>query len=580
MSSDDGQDLKIAFSAYRDMPHPYVIDAKAAHSDNELLAQIGYKAELKRKFSTIQVFGVAFSIMGLLPSIASVLVNGLPGGATSLVWGWFVASFFVLMIAISMAEMASAIPTSGGLFYWTSFYAPESFKVFLSYLIGNTNSIALIGALCSVDYGFATEVLAAVVVQTDGDFEITNAKTYGVFAGCVVTHILVTCLASNVVSRLQTFSIVCNCALIVLFFIALPIGCKVNGVPFNDGNFIFGDVQTLTDWSPGWNWVMSAFMPAVWTIGAFDSCVHMSEEAKNATHGVPIGIISSVTACYSVGFFICICIAACMGPDVNAILNSEFGSPIAQIFYNALGKKWAVAFMALIAFCQWLMGASILVAISRQIWAFARDEGLPFAPIIKVVNKKLSTPIRAVGFGGIMAIIIGLLCIIGSAASQALFSLYIAGNYFSWATPIFLRLTSGKNKFVPGAFYTGRIMSQVIGWVAVTFAAFIILLVMFPAANKKVDRDTMNYTCVITPGFMIISTIYYYVYARGKYTGPKSNLDEPDFIHKGEQVLEGQEIYVVHTARNVKSHHDEQDVLNAARSGELKAVLSTEKEIV
>ncbi|KAG7661736.1 uncharacterized protein J8A68_004749, partial [[Candida] subhashii] len=42
--------------------------------DVELLKQIGYKQELRRHYSTVQVFGIAFSIMGLLPSIASTLI--------------------------------------------------------------------------------------------------------------------------------------------------------------------------------------------------------------------------------------------------------------------------------------------------------------------------------------------------------------------------------------------------------------------------------------------------------------------------------------------------------------------------
>lgn len=48
------------------------IDPNIAGTDDDLLGQLGYKQELKRHFSTFQCFGVAFSIMGLLPSIASI----------------------------------------------------------------------------------------------------------------------------------------------------------------------------------------------------------------------------------------------------------------------------------------------------------------------------------------------------------------------------------------------------------------------------------------------------------------------------------------------------------------------------
>jgi hypothetical protein len=48
--------------------------------DDALLASLGYKAELKREFTALEVFGLAFSIIGLLPSMASTLAYSLPNG--------------------------------------------------------------------------------------------------------------------------------------------------------------------------------------------------------------------------------------------------------------------------------------------------------------------------------------------------------------------------------------------------------------------------------------------------------------------------------------------------------------------
>ena len=84
-------------------------------TDEALLASLGYKQEFRREFAPLEVFGIAFSIIGLLPSMASVLVYALRnGGPAAMVWGWVVASLGVLLLGISMAELASAAPTSGG----------------------------------------------------------------------------------------------------------------------------------------------------------------------------------------------------------------------------------------------------------------------------------------------------------------------------------------------------------------------------------------------------------------------------------------------------------------------------------
>lgn len=498
------------------------IDATQTAGDEDLLANIGYKQELKRTFSTFQVFGIAYSIMGVLPSIASLSGLGLSAGPAGFLWSWFTASIMILSVALSMSELASAIPTSGGLYYWTYYYAPEGYRVVFSYFIGFCNAMALCSGLVSICYGNSEEILAAVYLAHDGTFEITTGKTYGVFAACVVTQAVCTCLSSKKIAWLQSTSAICNTGIIILFFIALPIGNKVNNRGFNDGKFIFGQVNNASDWPIGFQFVLSLFT-AVWTIGAFDSCVHMSEEAKNASHGVPIGIISSVSFCSILGFFIIVVINACVSKDITSVIESDTGFPLAQIIYDSLGRNWAIAFMSLIASCQWLMGSSILTALSRQIWAFARDDGLPFSSFVKVVHPKLKVPIRAVIFATCISLALGCLCLAGSAAANALFSLTVSGNYTAWCTPVLLKLTSGRSRFHPGPFHLGAFWSKINSIITCAWGLFVIVLSMIPS-SKVVDKTDMNYTVVITCGVWILSMVYFFVYKYKHYHGPKSNL--------------------------------------------------------
>lgn len=346
--------------------HIAEFDPRTAANDETLLAEIGYKQELQRRFSTFQIFGISYSIMGILPSVASITATGLAAGPAGFLWSWAIASVLILSIGVSMSELASAIPTSGGLYYWTFYYAPEKIRVPLSFLIGLTNTMALSAGAVSVAYGNAEEILAAVYLSKDGDFDITTGKTYGVFAACIIFQGLATCISSKNVAMLQTISSVSHTGLLVLFLIAVPIGTKINMGGFNDGGFIFAEVQNYSNWPKGWQFCLS-MMTAVWTIGAFDSCVHMSEEAKNASYGVPIGICGSISVCGLLGWIIIIVINACISKDIEAVLDSPTGFPIAQLFYDSLGRRWAIALMSLMAACQWLMGSSLITACSRQI---------------------------------------------------------------------------------------------------------------------------------------------------------------------------------------------------------------------
>lgn len=69
-------------------------------------ARLGYKQELRRHYSTIQVFAIAFSIMGLLPSIATTLSFSMPGGPVGMVWVGVIFSqeqsfFFELLLILA-----------------------------------------------------------------------------------------------------------------------------------------------------------------------------------------------------------------------------------------------------------------------------------------------------------------------------------------------------------------------------------------------------------------------------------------------------------------------------------------------
>lgn len=117
--------------------------------DDAKLEALGYKQELKRSFSMFETFGLAFSIIGLLPSIAATLIYGLTAGPAGLVWGWFSCASLVLMIGIALGELASAIPTTGGLYYWTFYYAPKEYRKYLSFLIAYANTLGNIGGKLS-----------------------------------------------------------------------------------------------------------------------------------------------------------------------------------------------------------------------------------------------------------------------------------------------------------------------------------------------------------------------------------------------------------------------------------------------
>ena len=101
---------------------------------------------------------------------------------------------------------------------------------------------------------------------------------------------------------------------------------------------------------------------------------------------------------------------------------------------------------------------SQLTATSRQIFAFARDQALPFSNTIYRVHPRTQTPVNAVWTSAFVALLLGLLAFAGPAANSAIFSLAIAGQYTAYAIPIASRFLGGR-PWHPGPFSLGRFVS-------------------------------------------------------------------------------------------------------------------------
>src|SRR5204862_2882184 len=73
------------------------------------------------------------------------------GGPVVMGIGWPLVTLFVLFVAAALAELASAIPTSGALYHWASLLGGPAWGWSTAWL----NLIGLIAAIAGIDYGCA-----------------------------------------------------------------------------------------------------------------------------------------------------------------------------------------------------------------------------------------------------------------------------------------------------------------------------------------------------------------------------------------------------------------------------------------
>src|SRR5438876_6538290 len=120
--------------------------------DVQKLAELGYKQELARAWSSFTNFAISFTIISVLAGTFTTFGQAWnAGGPIAISIGWPVICLFVLLVAVSMSELTSAFPTAGGPYWWAAKLGGAGWSWFTGWL----NVGGLIGIVASVAYGAA-----------------------------------------------------------------------------------------------------------------------------------------------------------------------------------------------------------------------------------------------------------------------------------------------------------------------------------------------------------------------------------------------------------------------------------------
>ncbi|KAI4112085.1 MAG: hypothetical protein LQ339_000093 [Xanthoria mediterranea] len=250
--------------------------------DEHKLAEMGYRQDLQRDWSMLHNFGVSFSIISVITGLTTLFQYGLnTGGPAVMSVGWIVVSFFTMFVGLGMAEIVSAIPTSGGPYFWAAILAPKNIAPFASWVTGWFNLLGQVAVTTGITFGLANLISTTATIGTN--YEPTAGKTLGIYAAVLFSHGVINSFGVRTLRYLNNTSI-------ILHSVApTHQSAKFVFSTFNDGTGADG---------PGWSVRASpAYVAAIgvlmsqYTITGFDASAHLSEETRNASWSAPIGVL-------------------------------------------------------------------------------------------------------------------------------------------------------------------------------------------------------------------------------------------------------------------------------------------------
>jgi len=154
----------------------------SATDDARELSRLGYAQELFRTMGGFSNFAISFSIISILTGAVTLYGHGLRmGGPFEMAAGWPLVTLFTLTVAVSMAELASALPTSGSVYHWASKLGGSAWGWFTAWF----NIAGNLTVLAGVDYGCALFVTPLL------GFDATTQNLLIVYAALLTSHAVI-----------------------------------------------------------------------------------------------------------------------------------------------------------------------------------------------------------------------------------------------------------------------------------------------------------------------------------------------------------------------------------------------------
>ena len=447
---------------------------------------------------------------------------------------YVVTCIFVFITAAVLAEICSALPAAGSIYFWAAEAGGRRYGRLFGFIVAWWSTTAWTTFVASVCQAAANFLLSEITIFNLGFTTDVNDIRFRAVQWIVSEVFLFIGVGMNYLDP-KTYKWIFRAATGVIlldFFlniIWLPIAVS-KSYGFHDANYVFTQTYNETGAPPVWNWMLSYFVTAGILVG-FEASGHISEvstrsrtlyvqyltyvpqETQNASLNAARGVFWSAIASAIIGFPIVILFLFCL-PNLKELYNLGAPQPFVEIYAMTMGQRGHI-FMNVVCIIGLLFNITIAgVASSRLIWAVARDGVLPFSAWISKVSGN-KEPRNAII---VMHVVAGLLLCTILASPVAFTSLVSAAGVptiTAYALIAFGRCFLTPHQFKHAAFSLGR-WSRPMTFIALVWNTYL-AAVLFSPLYFPVTVESFNFAPVIFGAITILGIVTYLVTPEDKW---------------------------------------------------------------
>jgi amino acid transporter len=488
--------------------------------DTKTLHSMGYAQELHRRMGAFQNFAISFAIICILAGGITAFPNGFSAaGGASIGIGWPLGIVFAMMVAAAMGQIASAYPTAGGIYHWSSILGGRGFGWVAAWM----NLLGLLFVVASVNYGvylLSRDLIAVGVLGMDvSGWGSTQLIT--VVALVTITQALFNYAGIRATTMLTDFSgylifaVATVLTLSLLAWSPVPLDFSRLFTFSNNTGAVGGDV-----W-PQASSLLYAFglglILVCYTVTGFDASAHTAEETRNAATEVPKGMMRSVFWSGVFGY-VMICSFVLAMPDVKEAASKGFTAFFYVMDSSQMPLALKKALYVGIVLANYLCALAGLTSCSRMIYAFARDGGFPgISGWLDKVSPTHRTPGNAILLGAVLCFGLGLYVGFDQRAFVALAAGCAVALYISYLMPVAAGLLAEGNSWTKkGPFNLGG-ASKLVSILAIIGGSVLVFIGVQPP-NQVVGQ--------LIAGLLVALGVFWWVLGeRNRFEGPPLSAD-------------------------------------------------------
>jgi amino acid transporter len=445
------------------------------------------------------------------------------GGLAGLFWTyvWTFIGFGIVMM--SLAEMASMAPISGGQYHWVSEFAPPKHQKWLSYMTGWMSTLSWQAGTASGSFLTGT-IIQALIAINNADYQPTDLEWR--WQGTLLVFAMVLVLFTANIWGAKSLPLLQNILFVVhvFGFFAVIIVLWVLA-PRNTASVVFTQFYNGGGWSSIGLSLMVGQISAIYGSICSDATAHMAEEVKDAGRNVPNAMFWSYVLNGFIALVFLITYLFCL-TSVQDAINDPSGFPFIYVFQQTVSTAGVNALTIMILILVIASNISFNASTSRQTFAFARDNGLPFAKWIGKVHPTMHIPANAVALTCILTCLLSLINIGSAVAFNAIISLQVAALMASYSISISCVLYRRvfQPELLPMARWSLGRWGVPVNMFGICYSIFAFFWSLWPNGTP-VDASTFNWSVVIFVGVMILTAVTYVVKGRHVYVGPVTTVE-------------------------------------------------------